>query len=334
MQAASASAGLSFSWVAASEHDEREALAERAAGVEVRRERDRSARVDERAGRRHRTRKEERAGGQQHTSHVALGQRGDTLWPGRLEVVDRTRAELDRERNRTRLRELVTMEPQLEAVRAARLEIATSLRSVERASLEEDVCGLGELRRLREDVGQDEIEIGVCVRVPGRCGMRTEPRRDPTRRSDRAQRRQLGLAVEAVARLSLERRRAGTQHPIAVSLHRLGDAGFSCGPGRPDGREDAEARCVQLLVARAGCAARELLDAVAAKRRVRMAVDEAGDGAEAATVELLDVPIERRQLRHRAHCLDRPAVAEHVRALDELPLAQAGSTQWCVTPSG
>ena len=91
---------------------------------------------------------------------------------------------------------------------------------------------------------------------------------------------------------------------------------------------------MQLLVARAGCAPRELLDAVAAKGRMRVTVDEAGDGAETATVELLDVPVERRQLRHRAHCRDHPAVAEHVCALDELPLAQARSTQRCVTPSG
>ncbi len=91
---------------------------------------------------------------------------------------------------------------------------------------------------------------------------------------------------------------------------------------------------MQFLVARAGRAARELLDAVAAERRVRVAVDEARDGAQAAAVELFDVTIERGQVRHRAHSLDRLAVAEHVRPLDELPLAQAGSTQRCGTASG
>ena len=110
--------------------------------------------------------------------------------------------------------------------------------------------------------------------------------------------------------------------------------GFSGCPGRSDGREDAEACRVQLLVARAGRAARELLDAVAAEGRVRVAVDEARNGAQTAAVELLDVAVECRQLRHRAHRCDRRAVAEHVRALDELSLAQSGSTQRCVAPRG
>ena len=74
---------------------------------------------------------------------------------------------------------------------------------------------------------------------------------------------------------------------------------------RADGREDAAARGVQLLVARAGGAKRELLDPVAAQRRMRVTVDEARDRAEAATVELLDVAVERRQVAHPPDRLDR-----------------------------
>ena len=165
--------------------------------------------------------------------------------------------------------------------------------------------------------------------------MRAEPGRDPARRPDRPQRRELGLAVEAVARLPLEGRRAGAQHPAAVALDRLARARFSGRPGRPDGREDAAARRVQLLVARAARAQRELLDAVAAEGRVRVAVDEARDRAEPAAVELLDVAVERRQLAHRAHRLDRPAVAEDVRVLDRVDLrASARPRSGASRPAG
>ena len=315
VQAASASAGLSFSWVAASEQTSGRLSQKALPGLKsVASAIAAPASTSARAGR-HRPREEECARGQQHTRDVARRQRGDAFRAGRLEMVDRTRAELDRKRDRTRLRELVAVEPQRQAVRVARLEIAASLRRVERAPLEEDIGRLGELRRIREHVGQKEVEIGVGAREPWRSGVRSEPGRDPTGCCDRPQRRKLGLAVEAVARLSLEGRRARAEHPVAVTLHGLGEPGFSGGPGRPHGREDAAARGVQLLVAGAACAPRELLDAVAAERRVRVAVDEARDGAQAAAVELLDVAVERGQLRHRAHSRDRLAVAEHVRAL-------------------
>ncbi len=47
--------------------------------------------------------------------------------PGRLEVVDRAGAELDRKRDRAALGELIAVEPQREAGRAARLEVAAGL---------------------------------------------------------------------------------------------------------------------------------------------------------------------------------------------------------------
>ena len=137
--------------------------------------------------------------------------------------------------------------------------------------------------------------------------MRAEPGRDAARGADRTQRRELGLAVEPVARLRLQRRRAGAQHPVAVALDgaRAGRR-RSGGPRRRDGREDAAAGGVQLLVARAGRAQRELLDAVAGERRVRVAVDEARDGAEAAAVELLDLAVERPRSRIRPTAAIRP----------------------------
>ena len=61
--------------------DEREALAERAARVEVRRERDGRARVEERAGGRHRAVEEQRARRQQDAGDVARRERRGAAAP-------------------------------------------------------------------------------------------------------------------------------------------------------------------------------------------------------------------------------------------------------------
>ena len=96
---------------------------------------------------------------------------------------------------------------------------------------------------------------------------------------------------------------------------------------RRDGREDAAARRVQLLVARAAGAQRELADAVAAERRMRVAVDEPRHGAEPGAVELLDLAVERREVAHPPDRLDRLAVAEDVRVLDHVDRAQVGAAR-------
>src|SRR5207249_4483809 len=141
--------------------DERQALAERAAGVEVGRERNGCARVGELTGWWHRTAEEERARGQEHADDVALRERTHPVGTGRLEMVDRSRPELDRERYRARLRELVAVEAQLEAGAPARLQVPPGLVRVERASLEEDVGGLRQTRHLGQHLGDREVEIRV-----------------------------------------------------------------------------------------------------------------------------------------------------------------------------
>src|SRR5207249_8579505 len=99
----------------------------------------------------------------------------------RLEMVNRTRAELDRQRNRTLLGELVTVQAERETGPGTGGEIAPGLVGVERASLEENVGRLRDLRRGREHVGQCEVEVRVRIVELRRHGVRTEPRRDPTR---------------------------------------------------------------------------------------------------------------------------------------------------------
>ena len=129
-------------------------------------------------------------------------------------MVDGARAELDRERDRARLGELVAVEPQREAGVRARLEVAARVLGVERAALEEDVRRLA---RCRAASGSTSVEQEVDVRrqrlasansggtacAPSHVGT-------PPASRDRAELRELGLAVEAVARLRLERRRPGS----------------------------------------------------------------------------------------------------------------------------
>ena len=105
--------------------------------------------------------------------------------------------------------------------------------------------------------------------------MGAEPGRRSARVADSAQRRQLGVAVEAVPGLALPGRRAVAEHPAGVPL----DAGEQLGLRRArESRATVErmppAGSMQLLVARAGRAEGELVDPVAAERRVRVAVDQ------------------------------------------------------------
>ncbi len=89
---------------------------------------------------------------------------------------------------------------------------------VEGAALEEDVGGFRDLGCFGKHLGEREVEIRVGVCELRRDGVRAEPGRDAARVPDRAQGRELGVTVEAVARLRLERRRAGGAHPVAVAL--------------------------------------------------------------------------------------------------------------------
>ena len=79
---------------------------------------------------------------------------------------------------------------------------------------------------------------------------------------------------------------------------------------------------MQLLIARAVGAQRELLDAIAAPRGVCVTVDETGDRAEPAPVDLLDVAAERPEVAHAPRGLDPLAVAEDVRILEDEHVAE------------
>ena len=101
-----------------------------------------------------------------------------------------------------------------------------------------------------------------------------------------------------------------------------------------DGREDAPSRRVQLLVARTDRAELELLDAVPGKTRMRVAVDEPRQSAQTGAVELLDLAVERTQVSHPADGRDLTPLAEEVRVIDDLDLAERVSSQRHVAPGG
>src|SRR5439155_21539191 len=61
--------------------------------------------------------------------------------------------------------------------------------------------------------------------------------------------------------------------------------------------------------------------------RVCVAVDEPGDRTETASVDLLDVAVETRQVTHPADGLDRLARTEDVRILEHVHLAERAPAQ-------
>src|SRR5215218_6061146 len=145
--------------------------------------------------------------------------------------------------------------------------------------------------------------------------MRTEPRRDAAFLRDHAEGRQLGLAIEPVAGLRLERRRARAEHPGVVAPDGLTEALLAGLAGRQDGRADSAAGGVELLVTRSRCAERELLHAVAAEAGMRVAVDEARERTAAAAVDLLDIAVRRPEVGHAPHAGDAATVRQHERVL-------------------
>ncbi len=134
------------------------------------------------------------------TSLAASGR--DAVRARRLEVVDASRAELDGERDRAALRELVAVQAQREPRVAARGQVAACLRGVERATLEEDVRRVRKLRRLRQHLGQARSRDTRRVSRLGRHRVRAEPGRRAARSAHSAQRRELGRRGRGRSRTS------------------------------------------------------------------------------------------------------------------------------------
>ena len=179
--------GASPSCVAGERADERQALAERAPGVEVGRERDRRPGVDERPRRaasagRGRARRREAARRRRRSRASAATPSGPVASRWSTERAPSSIASGIAPAS-------VNWSPWRRRARpgsAARLEVAARLRRVERAPLEEDVGRLGDLRRLGQHLREREVEVGVRVVELGRDGVRAEPGRHAARVRDRA----------------------------------------------------------------------------------------------------------------------------------------------------
>src|SRR6476620_4225445 len=242
-------------------------------------------------------------------------------------MVDRACAKLDGEWDRSLLRELVAVQPQREPRVSASLQVPLRPVAVESAPLEEDVGRLRELRRLRKDLREHEVEVRVRIVVLGRHRVGTEPGRDATLGLDRTQRRELGLAVEPVARLGFEGRRSRMEHPGSMPAHRVAEPILAGCAGRLDGGQDAATRCVQLLVARAARAQFELTGTAPCEARMRVTVDEPRKRAQAASIELLDVSAERTEVGHAPHLDDPSVLAQDVCVFHDLDASKIGAPQ-------
>ena len=131
----------------------------------------------------------------------------------------------------------------------------------------------------------------------GRNGVRAEPGRDAVGRANSFQLRELGVVVEPVAALPFERRRAVREHRVTMANDGLDEGRPAGRSGRAHRRQDAAPRGEELAVRRPRRTKRELVRTVPDERRMRVAVDETRDGAEPASVDILDVAGERRQGR-------------------------------------
>src|SRR5918995_2981531 len=261
-------------------HHQRQRLAERASGVEVRGERQDRSLVGQEAGRREGQVEEESARGEKYGRNVAPRQQESRFMLRSFQVVYAAGAELEGQRDRTPLGELVRMQAEREPVLPARLEVASRLRHLERTTLQEDVGGSGQGRCFRQHFLDHELHVLSRALELGRDRMGPEEGRihvhgaAMSRVVDRTQRFHFRLAVEPVARLPLCGRRPVLQHPTEVTLDGGSKIILTTGPRSRDRRADAATGSMDLLVGSPGGAQLELRSSVTKEDRVRMAVYE------------------------------------------------------------
>jgi hypothetical protein len=127
------------------------------------------------------------------------------------------------------------VEPQYEPLVPTREQIAPGLLDVERPTLDEDVRGGRDSHCVGEHLRDQPVDVGIGVGLLRRHGVRPEPGRDATGRTDGLELRELRVAIEAVPALALERRRAVREHRIPVAFDDRAQgigSGGPCGAGR------------------------------------------------------------------------------------------------------
>ncbi len=208
-------------------------------------------------------------------------------------MIGRQRAMARRERRAVLVGQLLRVQLHRQAERAGGAEHALGLRRREADRVAERVDGVdqsfvGERR-------QHVVAHGVDV-VVGPAGkfrrqrMRAEEsrahahREHPADRPRDAQHLRLGVALEPVARLDLQRRHALGQEALDARRARRQQIGLGRGARRPYGRGDAAAAPRDLLVRRAVLPLLELVAAIAGVDDVRVAVDQPRQQPAAAAV--------------------------------------------------
>ena len=197
------------------------------------------------------------------------------------------RPELRRQLGAARWRELVGVQPELHPEPRGRLEDPPRLVGAEHAALAEDVAEAGPAvgGHAGELLLDDRPDVGLGPIGPrpelGRDRVRAEVGRDDVDRAFLAEpvggleQPDLGLEVEAVAGLGLDRRDPVAEHlvePAAAVGHQLVDRR---GAGRGDRREDPAAGLEDLEIPGAALAQLPLALARAREQEVGVRVDEA-----------------------------------------------------------
>ena len=252
----------------------------------------------------------------------ALGHRPHARLARVFQMIGGERAKARGERRAAQVRELIGVQLDRQAMASRGLEHARDLGGRERDLLAEGIDRVGEAppRDLGQHLVADEVQIArPVVRGPGRQSVGAEegrPDLDPGLATEPAgdfQHAQLGLEIEAVARLDLDRghavRAQGLEATPRALLERLGAGG----PGRPDGAGDAAARARDRLVGDALEALLELGRTVAREHEVGVAVDQAGRQPAAPAVDQ-EAGVPMRQLGLGADPGD-PAALDRERAL-------------------
>ncbi len=189
------------------------------------------------------------------------------------------------------------MQPRQQAEGPCRLEHATRLVLAEDTVLAEHVGEAspamgGDARQLLvdqvSDVGLDAVGPGPELRRHGVC---PEPRRDdvdrplatePVRDVDEPQ---LGLEIEPVAGLRLDRRDPVGEHLVEPASPVLEERGLRCGTRGLDRREDAAAGRQDVEIRRARLAEHQLVLARPGEQQVGVRVDEPGRHGPAGGVD-------------------------------------------------
>jgi hypothetical protein len=292
-------------------HREEKRGQRRGARVAVRRQRDAGAMPAERGDRRSLRFAQHVVGaGQENRHRPGLGHRGRALLVGVFEMIRRERAVRGGELRPAEIGELVGVELEGKAERLRRREHPRGLLGREGDPLAEGVDRIGEAvaRDRRQHLLADEVDIGILVAARFRRErMRAEEGRDDRDRpraaetARRAQRAHLGVEVEPVAGLHLDRRAALGDEMIEARQRFAEERVLGCRPGRLDRGHDAAAGAGDLLVGRAFQAKLEFVRAVAAVNEVGVTVDEARRDPAALAID----PLPRVKTRRQFGCLSR-----------------------------